>query len=65
METITCTYIGIVCKTPCPHKHLGKSGNLAYVGSGSCAECPHFRGYKNLNELVKTADAVYCAFNEK
>ncbi len=44
MEKIPYQTIGIVCKTICPHKHIGKSGNVVYVGSGSCAECPNFGG---------------------
>ena len=44
MEKIPYQVIGIVCKTPCPHKHLGQSGNVAYVGSVSCGECKNYGG---------------------
>ena len=48
MEKIPYQVIGIVCKTPCPHKHLhkhlGQSGNVAYVGSASCGECKNYGG---------------------
>ena len=44
MEKIPYTVIGIVCKTPCPHRHLGQSGNVAYVGSASCGECKNYGG---------------------
>lgn len=50
MEEIKAEYLGIVCKTPCPHKHLGKSGNVAYVGSVTCGECPKYGGRKQINE---------------
>lgn len=61
METIPYKTLGIVSKTPCPHKHLGKSGNVAYVGSGTCSECPHFVGIFN-KDIIGVGTAVNCNF---
>lgn len=68
MEKIEAKTIGIVCQTPCPHRHIGKSGNVAYCASGTCHECPNFRGQETKFQDLSKGNAEYivsCAFNEK